>query len=109
MYSIRRVDENQKGIVEDLRKIGASVLVMSSLSKAFDLLVGYQGNNFLFEVKNPKKPKSQRKLTKSQVDLHRSWKGNAQVIETSQDIIDILHRNIGRRENNVYKVHHGES
>lgn len=59
-----KVDLNQPQIIRDLRKIGATVTVISSLGKGVpDLLVSYQEKWWLFELKNPDKPKSQQKLT----------------------------------------------
>ena len=51
MYS--RSDDNQKQIIEGLRKIGATVLVVSTKAIGFDLLVGWGRYNYLVEVKRP--------------------------------------------------------
>lgn len=45
-----RPDTNQKKIVAALRDIGAVVFL---IGKPFDLLVGFRGQLFLLEVKNP--------------------------------------------------------
>jgi len=51
--ALRRVDVNQAAIVRALRESGASVAVLSSVGRGLpDLLVGFQGVNFLLEVKN---------------------------------------------------------
>ena len=43
-------DVNQPEIVQALRDIGAVVFL---IGRPFDLLVGFRGNLFLLEVKNP--------------------------------------------------------
>lgn len=70
-----RVDDNQREIVEGLRKYGASVLITSQLKNAFDILVGYNGVNYIMEIKDGSKPPSQRKLTKGEQNFKNTWKG----------------------------------
>lgn len=48
-----KVDKNQPEIVAGLRKVGAWVLPIHSIKNAFDILVGYRGNLFCMEIKNP--------------------------------------------------------
>ena len=50
MRSRNKPDSNQPKIVEELRKIGAVVFL---IGRPFDLLVGFRGQLFLLEVKNP--------------------------------------------------------
>ena len=45
-----RPDSNQKKIVQALRDIGAVVFL---IGRPFDLLVGFRGQLYLLEVKNP--------------------------------------------------------
>jgi len=63
MKTAARVDSNQNEIVTALRKIGAVVLSIAQVKKAFDILVGFRGKLFMMEIKDGSKPKSQRKLT----------------------------------------------
>ena len=58
-----KVDDNQKEIVTALRKLGAFVLITSQLKNAFDILVFHKGTIYPVEIKDSKKPPSQRKLT----------------------------------------------
>ena len=59
-----RTDANHAAVVRALRQVGASVLDLSRVGQGCpDLLVGYQGKNFLVEVKATAK----KKLTKDQV------------------------------------------
>lgn len=86
-----RVDENQKQIVKALRKVGYSVLHLHKLGKgAPDILVGAKGQNFLFEIKNDKKCKSQRVLTEDEETFHLEWCGQVSVVTTAQEIINII-------------------
>ena len=71
-----RVDSNQKYIVDGLRKFGATVLHTHTLKNAFDILVGYEGRDFKMEIKDGKKPPSQRKLTAGELKFKNEWKGS---------------------------------
>lgn len=63
----RRVDENQAEIVEALRQVGAQVTPMHTLGGGVsDLLVSWRQQWFVFEVKNPAKPKADQALTPDQ-------------------------------------------
>jgi hypothetical protein len=48
-----KVDANQPEIVKALRAAGAVVLLTHQLKDAFDILVGYSGQLFIIEIKNP--------------------------------------------------------
>jgi Holliday junction resolvase len=91
MRTAARVDVNQAEIVNDLRSIGASVLSMASIGRGCpDLLVGFGGRNYLFEVKDPKKPPSRRLLRPEQVNWHACWSGHVCVVETFADCLRAL-------------------
>lgn len=86
-----RVDANQKEIVNILRRCGYSVAITSQLGKGFpDLVVGTHKLNFLFEIKDGSKPKSQQKLTKDEEKFKESWRGNYYVITSADDAINII-------------------
>ncbi len=55
-----------------------------------DLLVGYQGANFLLEVKDGTKPASARKLTPCQVRWHHDWLGQAAIVTSTEEAIALL-------------------
>ena len=43
-----RIDDNQKEVVSQLRKLGVSVAITSMLGKGFpDLVLGHQNKNYL--------------------------------------------------------------
>lgn len=84
-----RIDENQPEIVEDLRKAGYSVEVGHD-----DILVGYRGFTFWYEIKDPEKT-----LTKSgqfkkgaikedQERILNSFTGHYKIVFSAQEIID---------------------
>jgi len=86
-----RIDANQVQVVRDLRKMGCSVLVTSNLGTgAPDLLVGFRGVNYLFEIKDGTQPPSKRKLTEDEQDFHLMWDGQVAKVETVQDCLDIM-------------------
>jgi Holliday junction resolvase len=78
-----RTDANQREIVEALRAIGCSVLVLSAVGKGCpDILVGYAGKNFLLEIKDGAKKPSDRRLTPDEERLHPEWCGQVAIVES---------------------------
>jgi hypothetical protein len=68
-----RIDSNHKEIVAALRQVGATVVSLAAMKHGCpDLLVGYQGETMLMEVKMPK-----GKFTPDQLDFLGKWKGGA--------------------------------
>lgn len=66
-----RVDGNQREIVAALRKAGASVQSLGQVGRGCpDLLVGYQGVNYLLEIKELK-----GKVSESQRQWAGAWLG----------------------------------
>lgn len=90
----QRKDDNQGDLVEALRAIGCSVVVMHVPS---DLLVGYRGRNVLLEVKDGAKVPSARKLTPAQVIFRAEWRGQYDVVsDVDQAIAAIQRHTLGR-------------
>ena len=76
MRRAARIDANQPEIVDALRAIGATVAITSGLGDGFpDLVVGYGLTTLLMEVKDGKRPPSDRQLTPDQLKWHGSWAG----------------------------------
>ncbi len=91
MRRAARTDRNQSEIVEALRKLGASVQPLHSVHDGVpDLLVGYQGRNFLIEVKDGTKPASARKLTPCQIQWHEGWLGQSAIVTSTEEAIALL-------------------
>ena len=66
-----RVDANQKEIVAKLRKFGCSILHTHQLGKgAPDIIIGYNNLNYLIEIKDGSKTKSQQKLTPDELNFN---------------------------------------
>lgn len=87
-YALRK-DANQGDIVDTLRRIGCSVVVLHAPS---DLLVGYRGRNVLLEVKDGNKPPSARKLTTDQVIFRAEWRGQYDVVQNEDEAIAAVQR-----------------
>ncbi len=86
-----KIDQNQTEIIEGLRAIGATVEVLSAVGRGCpDILVGWRGQNTLLELKNDKKPPSQRRLTEDQVIWHATWRGQVAVVKTLIEAIEAL-------------------
>ena len=88
-----RVDDNQSKIVGELRQVGCRVLSLAKMGKGCpDLLCAWQGRNYLFEVKNPDKPPSARKLTPDEQEFFNTWKpqGQVDIIYTADDALRIM-------------------
>ena len=69
----RKVDINQKAIVEHLRSMGVSVFHLHTQGMGCpDLLCGINGQTFLIEVKRDAKAS----FTPAQVEFQGSWKGS---------------------------------
>ena len=86
-----RVDANQSEIVDDLRKVGCSIQHLHKEGMGCpDLCVGWRGRNFLFEVKDPSKPPSERRLTEMQERWQATWAGQVSVIHSAEDALNIM-------------------
>lgn len=91
MRRAARVDGNQKVIVGDLRAVGVSVQHLHTVGQGCpDILCGWQGGNWTFEIKDPDQPPSKRKLTEAEAEWHITWRGQVDVIETAEDAIRIM-------------------
>ena len=86
-----KVDVNQPEIVKALRKFGATVLITSQLKNCFDILVGYNGINYIMEIKDGTLPPSKKRLTEGELKFKESWKGGEYYIpESVEQAINII-------------------
>lgn len=91
MRRAARVDDNQREIVEELRRVGCSVWSLAGVGKGFpDLAVGFRGRNLFLEVKDGSKPPCKRKLTPDEEAFHASWRGHVAVVESVEDALKIV-------------------
>jgi Holliday junction resolvase len=84
----RRVDINQKAIVEHLRSMGMSVFHLHTQGMGCpDLLCGINGQTYLIEVKRDEKAS----FTPAQLEFQRTWKGAPVIrINNPQEAIDFV-------------------
>lgn len=86
MRRAAKIDANQTQVVEALRAAGATVQSLAAVGQGVpDLLVGFQGKTLLIEVKNGRKPPSQRQLTEDQLKWHGAWRGGPVAIVDGPD------------------------
>ena len=93
MRRAAKVDANQGAIVEALRAAGASVEPLHAVGSGCpDLLVGFNGYNWLVEVKDGDKPPRERRLTDHQIRWHGKWKGQVCIVENVQQALTLIGR-----------------
>jgi len=86
-----RVDANQPAITKALRDFGCSVQPIHTIGKGVpDLLVGKNGVNLLFELKDPTVPKWKQIMTDDEVTFMDSWRGQYNVVLTADDAIRLV-------------------
>lgn len=90
-YWIHRIDQNQKDIIERLRSGGYSVCsIARAKDGAPDIIVGVNGKNFLFEIKNKNSEYGRKKLKPVQQNFISSWKGQVNIVYDLSEILEIL-------------------
>jgi len=88
-----KVDKNQNEIVQALRKAGASVLITSQLKNCFDILVGFQGVNYIVAIKDGDLPPSQKKLSEGELNFKDNWRGGQyHVIESVEEALKMINQ-----------------
>jgi hypothetical protein len=85
-YGAKR-DGNESDIVKALRMIPGLSVVLINAKDVPDLLVGYLGDNYLFELKNKK---GLNKVSEGQETFIDNWKGQTAVVHTLGDILQVL-------------------
>jgi len=88
----KAADANQRIIMKNCRQIpGVSIVSIHTLGKGIpDALMGYKGKNFLLEIKDGELTKSRKKLTPDEQKFHKNWKGQVCIIESFDDVLDII-------------------
>ena len=86
-----RTDDNQKEIVDALRKIGAEVTITSELGKGFpDIVVSYRGKWFMIEIKDGDKVPSKQKLTPEELEWHSKQHAPTYIVNSVKAAITLL-------------------
>lgn len=80
----KRRDQNEPAIIEALRAVGATVEQLSGPNVP-DLLVGYHGANWLFEVKTPKGKESD-----GQKSWSLGWMGTVYVVRSPDQALGLI-------------------
>jgi hypothetical protein len=79
----KRVDQNQSDIVAALRAVGAAVVDLHAVGRGCpDILVGYQGRNYLMEIKT-----DIGSLNAKQVRWWQIWPGQGGVVRCADDAL----------------------
>ena len=88
MRRASRTDANQAEIVKVLREFGCTVVDLSAVGSGCpDIVVGYQGRNYFFELKLPAKAS---RLNAVQRRWHDAWQGQASVVRCVGAALDAL-------------------
>lgn len=91
MRRAAKVDRNQKEIVTQLRRFGASVYPTHMVGRGFpDIVVGYRGINYLFEIKDNLQPPSKQRLTPDELAFFEMWKGSIYKVTTIDECIKLM-------------------
>lgn len=86
-----RVDANQSEVVAAFRAAGATVQHLHMVGGGCpDILIGYRGHNYLFEIKDGSKPPSRRKLTEAEQEFVDMWNGQVDIVESPEDALEKL-------------------
>lgn len=87
----KKVDQNQPTIVKQLRDLHISVQILSMVGNGCpDLLISLRGVNYLIELKDPSKPKSDRQLTPAEQKFFDTWLGQVNKCETLEEILVVI-------------------
>ena len=91
-----RVDTNQAQIVAELRQCGVTIEHLHTIGQGCpDILCGWRGENYAFEIKDPDKPPSKRRLTEDEERWHQEWGGQVDIILTAEDALKVMGFNTG--------------
>jgi hypothetical protein len=78
-----RADSNQTAIVAALRKAGASVQHLHTVGSGCpDLMVGFQGRNYLMEIKT-----EHGRQTPQQAVWFTKWQGQAEIVRNEEEAL----------------------
>jgi len=88
MSFAKKVDKNQAAVVKVLRNSGVDVYLLHMVGKGIpDLLVAYEGQTILMEVKDG----ADKKFTPDQIKFIAGWKGgHLYRVNSSEEALDVL-------------------
>lgn len=86
MRRAAKVDTNQAEIVEALRRVGASVLLLHRVGQGCpDALCGFRGANVLIEIKA-----GRGELTDDEMEFFNGWNGQVAVVRTIEEALRLI-------------------
>jgi len=91
----KRTDDNHSDVVAEIRSAlhDATVFDASGAGRGFpDLVIGWRGRNYLFEIKDGDKAPSARGMTDAQKEFHLSWKGQVHIVHSAAEICATIAR-----------------
>ena len=89
--TIARVDDNQAQIVAELRQCGVTVQHLHMVGQGCpDIMCGWHNRTYVFEIKDPDKPPSKRRLTEDEEKWHEEWGGQVDIILTTEDALKVM-------------------
>jgi hypothetical protein len=88
MSFAKKVDKNQNEVVKTLRDFGADVHLLHMVGSGIpDLLVAYEGQTILMEVKDG----ADKKFTPDQIKFIAGWKGgHLYRVNSSEEAVEVL-------------------
>ena len=85
-----KIDNAQAEIVKKLRDAGVQVQSLAEVGKGCpDLLCGWRGANFLFEVKTGDR-ECDRKLTLMEQEWHTRWSGQVNIVSNFDEAMAVI-------------------
>ena len=93
-----RKDANHGEIIREFEALGCSVLDLSQLPRALDLLVGISGCDVRVEVKDGSLPPSKRQLTSEEQEEISQWRGRPPEVVQSLGCVHRLVSRVRRRQ-----------
>ena len=92
-----RADANQPQIVDILRQVGATVQHLHMVGSGCpDIMVGFQGQNYLMEIKDGQKSPSKRKLTDDEQEWHDIWRGQVAIVRDEVEALEVIGVSYGK-------------
>jgi hypothetical protein len=97
-YQAKKSDKNQPRLIEFLRSLGCSVVSLHAVGGGVpDLLIGYEGKNYLIEVKN-----QNGRLNARQKKWHLEWKGQVVILKNEEEIAIFFNSYIKGKKFNLF-------
>ena len=83
-------DGNQSEIIAHFKLFGCTVLNISALKMCCDIIVSNHGRSIFIEIKDGKKPPSQRKLTDGEIKFEAETLGAWRLVESIKDADEVI-------------------